>query len=342
LRKRLLTILTISVTVILLVLVLSEVGVEKLLSTLGGADPVYLLLAFLWAQLLILPGVYKVQALLAAQNHRLSFWYLFKLFHVGSFFNNFLPSNVGGDVVRTYEIGKVTGDPAGSLAAVFVERVSGFIVLVAFAVIALLTHLWVAENALLVAALAAGIFGLIGVVWMVIDVRVLNLVERLSPKPLQKYIVKFGKFQKALLSFRGKPAALRSAAVWSILFNGGAIVYVWLTAQAFHQPINLLDMAFIVPLTMVIAMIPISFNGIGLQEWSYVLLFPLIGVPDSVGLSAMLTIRVITLFAALLGGLFYLQMNLRRDTERVTAQQRRTGDALVERSFDHASTTDAP
>lgn len=313
-RKRLISIATIGITLLLMLLVVSSVGVDELIATLRGANFAFVALAFVWAQFLNLTGVFKVQALLHARGYRVSLWTLIKLYHVGVFFNHFLPSNVGGDFVRAYEIGKITQDPATSLAAVFVERLTGFIVLVIFAVIALLTHLRMIQNALLTLALVGVIIGLIAVTWLVIDPRVLRLFERVTPKVLHPFLAKFRKFQTALRGYANHPGALRRALAWSLVFNAGAVIYSWLAAQAFYQPISVLDMATVIPMTMVVAILPLSFNGIGLQEWAFVLLFPLIGVPASVGLSAIITIRLITLITALVGGLFYMQLNMRRES----------------------------
>lgn len=316
-RRHLLSIITIGITVILMLLVISSVGVEELIESVKQANPLYVGLAFVWAQILNLPGIFKVQGLLSAQGYRVPFFMLFKVYHVGVFFNHFLPSNVGGDVVRAYEIGKYTSDPATSLAAVFVERLTGFIVLAVFAVISLLSHLAVIQNAALTLALLSVVLGLIVLVWLALDTRLMHLLERILPKSLHKYLAKFGKFQAALHRYKDQRRVMTMAFVWSLVFNTGAIVYSWLAAQAFHHPISFADMAGIMPLTMIVAIIPISFNGVGLQEWAYVLLFPLIGVPASAGLSAILLIRLITFLTALLGGVFYLQMNMKR--ERVIA-----------------------
>lgn len=312
-RKRLLSIATLAITVLMMVWVISTVGVAELVAEIRSANPLWAVLALVWGQIASMAGVFKVRGLLRAQGYRVPSFFLLKLYYVGLFFNHFLPSNVGGDVVRTYEIGKVTTDPATSLAAVFVERLTGFIVLVIFSAFALISHVVVAQNALLMLALVAVVAGLIMIVWLAADRRLLRLIERFTPAPLHKYLAKFGKFQTALHRYKDQPKALMAAFGWSLAFNSGAIVYAWLAALAFHEPISVLDMATVIPLTMIVAAIPLSFNGIGLQEWAFVLLFPMIGLPASVGLSATILIRLITFLSALVGGLFYLQMNLRRE-----------------------------
>ena len=45
---------------------------------------------------------------------------------VATFFNNFLPSNIGGDVVRVRDGSRLTGSTAASLAVVGIDRILGF------------------------------------------------------------------------------------------------------------------------------------------------------------------------------------------------------------------------
>ncbi|MBZ0294032.1 MAG: flippase-like domain-containing protein, partial [Anaerolineae bacterium] len=105
--------------------------------------------------------------------------------------------------------------------------------------------------------------------------------------------------------------------VLSLGFYALAILNVYFSSLTFYQPINLLDIAIIVPIIMVVSMLPLTFNGIGVQEWAYVLLFGWIGVPEAIGLSAILLIRVNTMIAALIGGAVYPQIRLRNQNANV-------------------------
>src|SRR5258708_26624183 len=53
--------------------------------------------------------------------------YLLLNYFIGMFFNNFLPSGMGGDVVRAYEAARDTGRGAESVTAVLIERGSGML-----------------------------------------------------------------------------------------------------------------------------------------------------------------------------------------------------------------------
>lgn len=305
-KKRLQSAAMILLTVILLGLVLHSVGIRELLDTLKQADPLFVFLAFCASLFQIWVGVVKWHVLLKSRGFHLSFGYLFKLYLVGAFFNNFLPSNVGGDVVRVYELGRRIGDATKALASVFVERFTGFIVLIIVSCLAFLTNLTLVEDTALTLAMLASVVALLGILWVVLDARLLRLAQRwIRIGIVQKIIAKFQNFQAALYEYGDNRGALIQAFLWSLVFYIGAIIYVYVGARAFHTPVDLLDIAIITPIILVVSMMPLTFNGVGIQEWAYVLLFTWVGLPATVGLSTIILIRAATLISALAGGLMY-------------------------------------
>ena len=61
-------------------------------------------------------------------------WQFTRFYFIGMFFNLFLPTSVGGDVVRAWYLGD--GSEASAFLSVLVDRLSGFVVLLALACIA--------------------------------------------------------------------------------------------------------------------------------------------------------------------------------------------------------------
>jgi uncharacterized protein (TIRG00374 family) len=286
---------------------------DALLAELRQADLTIIVIAFLVGEAVGITGVVKDHILLKAHGLNVSWYYLFQLYHVGMFFNNFLPSSVGGDVIRSYELGIKIKNPALSLAVMFVERFTGFIVLMAFGSIAFLTNLVRINNPVLALSAVSASVGLLTVAWATLDSRLLNLIDRLFPLLIVTRITsKLRKFQNAVYSFREYPWALFWSFAWSVIFYLGAILYVSIMTTAFFAVFNVSDMVFLVPITMVVALMPITVNGIGLQEWTYMLMFPIIGISPSVALSVILMIRTFTLLRSLVGGVFYLQFRSSR------------------------------
>ena len=305
-RQSLKTIGILALTVILLLLVIRSVGLENLINTLSRADLRWVLLSFCLAPFIVLTGVIKWKILLQAQGINVPFWRLYALVLVGKFFNNFLPSNVGGDVVRGYELGNYTQDGATAMASVFMERITGLVVLVIMAVISFLSHMNLIQNTRLSMAMAFVVIGLFGILWLVLDSRPLEFIERWFKFSLvQKAIPKFRKFHASINAYRNQKKALLLSTMWSVIFMMLAIVNVYVSASAFYTPISFMDMVVIVPVILVVAMVPLTFNGLGIQEWAYVMLFSWVGLPPAVGLSTIILIRAKDLLMAVIGGFLY-------------------------------------
>src|SRR5687768_4952852 len=109
-RPYLIVCIKIAVSLGLLALLLSRVDVGRLWAAARQASSAWLLGALALYGLMVCASSWRWGVLLAAQNVRLPFRALTSSFLVANFFNNFLPSNIGGDVVRITD----TAGPAGS------------------------------------------------------------------------------------------------------------------------------------------------------------------------------------------------------------------------------------
>lgn len=313
-KTRLRSYLVLVVTLALLFLVLRKVGLSELGTQLRQANPRFVLLSFAVSPLLIMTSVIKWQLLLKSQHIIVPLRRLYALYIIGYFFNNFLPSNVGGDVVRGYELGKSTKNQAEALASVFMDRLTGFIMLVLLALISFVSHITLIQNQVLQLTMVVALAGMVSVVWLILDARPLNFIAGHIKVPVaQKYIAKLQKFHASLYAYRQRKGTLVLACCWSLVFMLGAIVNVYVSAMAFHQPIGFMDIVIVVPIILLVAMMPLTFNGYGIQEWAYVLLFTWIGLPASVGLSTIVLIRAKNILSAVMGGLVYSRLKLQQE-----------------------------
>ena len=319
---RLRSIAILLLTITLIYLVVRKVGLEELVQTILQADPAWVLASMCLTPLIIFTGVIKWKILLDSQDIHIPLWRLYGLYLVGRFFNNFLPSNVGGDIVRGYELGNYTNDGAAAMASVFVERFTGFIVLILMAVISFLTHFRFTSDMRLTLAMALAVAGLLGVLWLILDSRPLDLFEKWIRFPFfEKVYPKIRKFHASILAYRGQRRALMLSLLWSVVFMFLAILNVYISARAFHQPVSFLGMVVIVPVILVVAMVPLTFNGLGIEEWAYVLMFSLIGLPAAIGLSTIILIRGKQYLAATIGGIIYPFFKISKDRTGLPVEQ---------------------
>lgn len=304
------------ITLALIGYLLYKVDLGTLWQTIIQADWFYFALSIALTPLLIFLSSWKWQVILRAQGIHASGWRLFWLYMVGYFFNTVLPTNVGGDVVRAWALGKSTGENAKAFASVFIERFTGLTALILVAVIAFFVALRSLWDLWLGLAMAVSVVGYLAMLVVIFNERYLGWLERKAPAGiLRKVIARLVKFQEAILSIRGHRGALLFAMANSFVFYLAAVVNVWVSAMAFRSPLGFADALTITPIIMVIMMLPVSIGGIGLAEWAYFFTFDRLGFGGATGLSVALLMRVKALAVGLLGGLYYSSLGIRIDRE---------------------------
>jgi uncharacterized membrane protein YbhN (UPF0104 family) len=82
--------------------------------------------------------------------------------------------------------------------------------------------------------------------------------------------------------------------------------------------------ALFIPLTALVQMLPISFNGLGVREGTFQALFSTVDVPGEQAVAISLLYYILRVITGLIGGSMYLIGNLR------TARQESTPDTVVE------------
>src|SRR5665811_902313 len=113
-----------AVSALILSLLIWKLDFRQVLETLGNVNLKLLALAVLMMLIANMVSIYKWRLILKAQDIGVSFYYLTMLFYIGLFFNNFMLSSIGGDVVKAYKLSRTTGRAADSTSSVVVDRAS--------------------------------------------------------------------------------------------------------------------------------------------------------------------------------------------------------------------------
>lgn len=274
-----------------------------------------------------------------AVNHlgfRVGFIRLLNFYMVGYFFTNILPSTVGGDVVRSYYLGRDIKDQGHAAVSVFIERFSGlmFLLLLGFTAPllapALYRHIGVAIPALFSLVALAGLVW----IWFIPDPlagpdrlarRLLGLVKwgrQRDGKP-GRMLNLYNRIFSAVSSFHTKLAGGirglgRSPAVsWKILlltlvFYFFTWLNVYLAFRTFGQEPAFFQVAAVVPTIMLTFLLPVSQGNIGLAEGAYVFYFGLVGIDAPAALAMALFLRLKFFFIGAVGYFFYLYLGGRK------------------------------
>ncbi|MEI6972440.1 MAG: lysylphosphatidylglycerol synthase transmembrane domain-containing protein, partial [bacterium] len=147
----------------------------------------------------------KWQLFLTARGVKTSFLQLFRLYLVGYFFNNFMPGSVGGDVVRGMELGRETSSRSNSYGSVFLERLTGFIALIAAAIAAAAINPAVVRTRALWVVIGLLAIVLVGAIAFLASKRIQDLSLRmLDYVPWRSGVEKARRFLDVVFFFRDK------------------------------------------------------------------------------------------------------------------------------------------
>lgn len=301
-RDRLINVLRIVVSLGLLALVLWRVGWRETWETLRHADVRYLLAAWGLYLFSMVLRAYRWQVLLTIQRLKARLSKLVSLYFIGTFFNTVLPTGIGGDVVRMYELSRHSSQGTESVSTVLVDRFCGFLVLFVMASLALPFSYRLIPPAVSAAIIVITVITLL-LVWMALNDTVWKWLQRL---PLLSRVLEKRRAQEFRASIRAyRTPAISKALLVSLAFNVLLMVLNYLVALAYGITISPWYFVVFVPIISFLLALPVSLSGLGVREGGYVLLFGQAGVPSSLALAMSLSVYAITVATGLVGGVLY-------------------------------------
>lgn len=307
-RKLILTAFKCVVSVVLSIKILSTTNLSEIASTLHSVNLFLLLIAFLFYVLGYYLRAWRWWILLKTQDINVSKIYLLKSYMVGVFFNNFLPSIVGGDLSRAHDIWRQGSSKPSAIATVFIDRLLGFSVLISFAAGALVLLQGFALNTAsfyLVLLLLLALFAIFQPIFTPFH-SFLAVIPSLIPSSWKRLSRITNKFIASLQAFSHQKAALIKALLLSLLVQTVVILHYYAIAQALGLLVPLRDFFFIIPLSALVTMLPISINAIGVRENVFAFFFASYGVLQSESIVFAWLVYAIVVVQGMLGGIIYL------------------------------------
>lgn len=312
-KKRGMNVLRVLVSAGALAFLFWKIGLGETLAVLGQADLCYLLAAFLLFVISLVIRTCRWFVLLRGLALGVPFGRLVHLYFVGAFFNAFLPTGFGGDVVRALELSGDTNTSA-AVGTVLLDRMSGLFVLFAMGLIALpitFTRLepWLAG---LLVGIAGG--GLLAGA-LVLEGRFLRRVTGRLPSVFSLRGAGFLAQVYAAVTGCGRRAVLEALGV-SLVFNVVNVLINWLCGLAVGIPQGPGFYFIVTPLISVTLLVPVSISGLGVRDWVAVALFGSVGVDANTAAAMSLSIYLVSAAAGLVGGMLYGIEGLRGLRER--------------------------
>jgi glycosyltransferase 2 family protein len=322
-RRYLFLALKISVSLVLLYVLFREIDVAGLWATVRRASIGWLFVALGVYGVNVLASTWRWHLLLDAQRVPVRRRSLFGSFMVALFFNNFLPSNIGGDVIRISDTAGPAQSTTRAAAVVLTDRVLGLMALVFVAALgasaAGAVHpaalpiwpvwLWVGFAAG-AAASAPAVFAPAGFG------RMLRPLTVFHPEWVGNRIEKL---TDVLSRFRAQPSALAGCFLWAVFVQVSIVVFYFCVSWALHLGLAFSDLAVIVPLSFVVQMLPVSVNGFGVREATFSFYFTRVGHPLESALLISLVPQALIMLCSLGGAAIYMSRAHRGARSRPTA-----------------------
>lgn len=278
--------------------VLSRIWKEGGLSYLFFAVIVYLVSMYVLAV--------RWQILVKGYGHNVSTWLLFKFYLIGLFFNNFLPTSIGGDIFRIYNLIQVTGQRTHGFSSVLTERLLGITATLIFAIAALFGLADVITN-YLIFYLAFGMLIVIILFFiLVFDDRFMNwCLKNVTKIKILRLGERTIKFLDALRFYRGSKFIYVKILLISMLSQALIILMTYFLSRAISVQVSMIYLFFVVPITFLLSMMP-SINGIGFREGGFVVLLAEVGISEAAALSISFLSVLMPMLISMIGGIMFL------------------------------------
>ena len=301
----------VAVSVVLLAVLFSKIDGARLWATVKRASLPWLAAGLGVYFVNVLACIWRWRLLLGAQEVDVPARTLLGSFLVALFFNNFLPSNIGGDVIRIRDTARPAGSKTLATIVVLADRAIGLMGLVLVAAFG--------------ATMAAGATGHgpvpIWPTWLwagFLIATALSAPVVLSPAGVGRLLQPLTVFHPewvggriehattALARFRERPSVLATCFGGAVLVQATIVTFYVAVAYALGINVTAWDLAVIVPISFIVQMLPVSVNGFGVREATFSFYFTRVGLPIESALVVSLVGTGLVMLFSLSGAAVYV------------------------------------
>ncbi|MBI2621006.1 flippase-like domain-containing protein [candidate division WWE3 bacterium] len=235
--------------------------------------------------------------LIRGNGDKVSIGYLTSLYFVGAFFNNFLPTSIGGDGYKVYKLGQKIGSTTDAFSATFMERFTGVLALTLISLVSLVQILGLLGVVLFAGFWTAAALGFYAL-------RVLSY-RSFSNSKLARLGGILKNIYESLTAYRHEKRALLLAIMTSFVVQLLAVFTQYFVFKSIGITLPVIYSMFAFPFIFLVGYAVPSVNGLGVQDALYIQLFGVLGVSAEAAVSASILYHLFRLVVSLAGGVLY-------------------------------------
>lgn len=246
----------------------------------------------------------RFKIVLVAQKIYFSLIEATKLTFIGVFFNNFLPTSVGGDVVKGYYASQKTGRTLESFSAVVADRFVGLLTFVLIGFISLTFLGKYIDNRIKWPTLI--MFSIVFLfLFVLLNKTLLKKIDFILNKiPFLRKESRLQRLSVILENYKKNRRIICNAIAFSLIGQALYIITTYLLAKSLSLSIPLKMFFLFLPIISVVSMLP-SLNGLGVREGAYIYLFGSIIRPENALALSFLWIAVL-MGSSIIGAIIYI------------------------------------
>lgn len=296
------------VSLLLLLFTLRLIDWRGSLELAESARPALMVVAILLLLAERILSVVKWLLLLRIKGAAITFWRLLVINFIGGFWGLVLPSSVSADIVRGYYLSKSTANVSLAVTSMLLDRLMGALSLIFLGCISagMVGDTFGLSHARGIAAAVAATCALfIALLFHNGFIHWVNtcIIQRVAAGKIAGIA---RQWLAACFEYRQYPATLFASFLLTLFVQMMRVLVFYVVALSFGVAVSAIYYFIFVPLIMLLIMLPVSINGIGIREGSFVAFFKLLGVPSSEAFIISFAVSVLTTLITAFGGIIYM------------------------------------
>ena len=305
----LVVLLRISVSILLLVFLFkfNKIDLLVLINDIKSADKWLLAAGFLSFFFVYFLGFLRWQMLLRTVGISIPLKRLIISFSGGIFFSIFLPSTIGGDLIRAADLAEHTKKAKEVIATVFLDRLSGYIGMVLVILPAILLGRDLVMDKIVFSSVLA-IIALLAVILLVLfNNNIYSRITKFLSSPGSGKIKETIKnMHQEIHVYRNHKRMIILNLFTSFVIQLIGLVSVYFIGLSLGVKVNFIYFVIFLPIIGAITLLPIAIGGLGLREGLFVVYFAKAGVVKQLALAMSLLSFSVVVFYGAIGGLIYV------------------------------------
>jgi len=274
-------VIRIGFTVVLLGFLLTRIDLNQLVQDIQQMNPAWFLVALVLQAAAILSSILRWNVLLIGQGIRVPMRHLVGTFLVGRFFGTFLPSTLGLDAYRAYDIARHAHAAIDSVTVILVEKIIGFFALSLLIVVTAPAGVNMLPGPMLLFIFLAFCVPTTLAFVLLIKPGVIVWFLNLDLPGTKKFEGKLKQIARAVSAYERQKRLLAVAVFFGILVHLFTTLVYYFTALSVNAPVELTNILFVGPLMIAATVGLPTIGGEGARELTFVGLLGRIGVPES-------------------------------------------------------------